>query len=147
MKVINRKAFFDYHILEKFEAGIILTGGEVKSLRSEKASLNDSFVHIKDGEAFLVNAHINPYQPADNRNYDPKRTRKLLLHKKEIITILSKINQSNLTIVPVSCYTVKHGTVKVELALARGKKQYDKREAIKRKDINRETEQILRGKF
>lgn len=147
MKIVNRKAYYDYHILEKFEAGIVLTGGEVKSLRAEKASLNDSFVHIKDGEAYLVNAHINPYQPADNRNYDPKRTRKLLLHKKEITSLLSKINQSNLTIVPVLCYTAKRGTVKVELALARGKKQYDKREAIKRKDIDRETEQILRGKI
>lgn len=145
MKITNRKAYYDYEILEKFEAGIVLTGGEVKSLKEEKGSLQDSFVQIRDGEAFLVNAHINPYKFADNRNYDPKRTRKLLLHHKEIISLLSKIKQSNLTIVPVSWYTTGH-TIKTELAIARGKKQYNKREAIKRRDIERETEQILRGK-
>lgn len=147
MKIVNRKAYYDYHILEKFEAGISLSGAEVKSLKKERASLADSFVHIKEGEAYLVNSQIYPYQPADNRNYDPKRTRKLLLHKKEIIALLSKTKQSNLTIVPVSWYIAKHGRIKMELALAKGKKEYDKREAIKKRDIDRETQQILRGKI
>lgn len=147
MKIINRKAFYDYHILEKFEAGIVLTGPEVKSLKEGKASLDDAFVQIKDNQALLINGRIHPYKFADNRDYDPTRTRKLLLHKKEITSLLSKTKQSNLTIVPTAWYTIGQGVIKIELALARGKKKYDKREAIKRKDLQRETEQILRGKI
>lgn len=147
MKIVNRKAYYDYQILEKFEAGIVLTGAEVKSLKEGKASLDDAFVQIRDNQAFLVNARIHPYKFADNKDYEPTRTRKLLLHKKETISLLSKTQQSNLTIVPTSWYTIGHGIIKIELALARGKKKYDKREAIKKKDQQRETEQILRGKL
>jgi len=146
MKIVNRQAYYNYEIREKFEVGIVLSGGEVKSLKEEKGSLQDSFVQIREGEAYLVNAHINPYKFAANNDYEPKRTRKLLLHKKEITFLLSKTKQGNLTIVPISWYTSRRGTIKMELALARGKKQYDKREALKNKDLDRETEQILRGK-
>jgi len=148
MKIVNRKAYYDYNILDKFEAGIILTGAEVKSLKDGKGSLDDAFVQIRDQQAFLINARIHPYAFADNKDYEPTRSRKLLLHKKEIISLLSKTKQSSLTIVPTAWYTIgRRGIIKIELALARGKKKYDKREAIKKKDIDRETEQILRGKI
>lgn len=137
MKITNKKAFYDYNVGERFEAGIVLTGAEVKSIRRGQASLADSFVRIKNGEAYLINMYIAP---------DDRRDRKLLLHKKQIISLLSKLAGSNLTIVPVSVYNT-HNLIKVELALARGKKQYDKREAIKKKEAMREEAVALRGKF
>jgi SsrA-binding protein len=146
MRVVNKKTKRDFQILERYEAGVVLTGPEVKSVKAGRIKLQGSFVKIKEDEAFLVNVLIPPYQPAGRRiNFDSTRTRKLLLRKREIVNLSVKSNQSGLTIVPLSCYT-KHGLVKVEIALARGKKKYEKREVIKRKDIEREIERELRGK-
>lgn len=145
MKIVNRKAHYDYTILDRFEAGVHLTGPEVKSLRGGHGKLEAAFVRIIGSEAYLVNAQIYPYAFARLENYDPKRTRKLLLHKKEIISLKGKIEGSNLTLVPLSWYT--HGPrIKLEVGLARGKKQYEKREAKKREDQKRELEQEFRGK-
>lgn len=144
MKITNRKAYYDFEIGEKIEAGIDLTGAEVKSVKEGRVALSDSFVKIIGGQAVLLNCHINPYEFADNQNYDPKRSRQLLLHKKEILALQSKMQQSNLTLVPVSLYT-RHNLIKVELALAKGKKKWDKRKALKEKDIKRETEEMARG--
>jgi SsrA-binding protein len=144
VKIFNRRARHDYHLLEKFEAGLQLTGPEVKSIKNGRMSLENSFVKIIDGQAFLVNAHIPPYEFAKQRDYDPHRSRKLLLHKKELISLETKIAQKKLTLVPVSCYT-KAGWIKVKIALAKGKKRYEKKEAQKRKDIAREVERELRG--
>lgn len=146
MKIINRRVRHDYQLLEKFETGIALTGAEVKSVKVGKMSLGESFVRIRDGEAWLINAFINPYPFARQADYNPKRTRKLLLHKKEILALEQKMKQKKLTLVPVSCYT-KAGKIKVEIALAKGKKKYEKREAKKRKDLEREVEQEIRGKI
>ncbi len=144
-KVINRRARYDYHLLEKFEVGIALAGAEVKSVKAGNMSLSESFVKIIDNEAWLVNAYINPYSFADNRDYDPRRNRKLLLHKNELFKLAQQTKEKNLTIVPMSCYT-KGRQIKLEIALARGKKRYDKREAKKRKAIKREVEQVLKNK-
>jgi SsrA-binding protein len=134
--VRNRKALYDYHILDRWEAGIELRGSEVKSLREGKGNLQDAYARIEGGEVFLVNAHISPYDPASRDNHDPRRERRLLLHRQEIRRLFGKVNEKGLTLVPLSLY-FKKGKVKVELALATGKKQYDKRAAIKEKDIRR----------
>jgi len=146
MKITNRKAPFDYQLLDRFEAGITLVGAEVKAVREGHVDLSGSFVRIIDGQAQLVNAKIFPYQHARPEAYNTTRTRKLLLHKKEIISLKSKMDGSSLTIVPVSMYTT-HGLIKVELALARSKKKFEKREAIKKKDINRQIEEELKRNF
>lgn len=143
-KIINRRARFDYELLDKFEAGINLSGAEVKSVRNGHLKLEESFVQIRDGEAWLFNAHIHPYAFADNRNYDPRQTRKLLLHQNELLKLAQQTREKNLTIVPLSCYTTRN-RVKLEIALAKGKKKYDKREAIKKKDLQREIEGQLKG--
>ncbi|HSX40605.1 MAG TPA: SsrA-binding protein SmpB [Candidatus Saccharimonadales bacterium] len=142
MKIVNRRAYFDYQILETFEAGINLYGFEVKSVRLGSADLTGSFVKIVGSEAYLINAKIFAYKYARPESYDEKRTRKLLLHKNEIISLKSKVEGSNLALVPVSLYTHNH-FIKVEVALAKGKKQYDKRRAIKKKDLQRDLEQSL----
>lgn len=144
-KIINRRARYDYHLLEKFEAGIALTGAEVKSVKAGKMSLSESFARIISGEAWLLNAYINPYPFADNRDYDPQRSRKLLLHKNELLKLTQQTKEKKLTIVPISCYT-KGRQIKLEIALARGKKKHDKREAKRRKAIEREIEQALKNK-
>lgn len=141
MKIINRRAKYDYNLLEKFEAGIALTGPEVKSIRSGRLDLAQSFVRLIDGEVWLINAHIHPYPFADNRDYDSRRRRKLLLHKKEILKIQQRIKEKGLTLVPVSCYT-KGDKIKLEIALAKGKKKYEKREAIKKRDLEREIKSL-----
>lgn len=145
MKIVNKKAYFDYTILDRFEAGINLMGAEVKSLKGGHASLEGSFVRLIGSEAYLVNAQIFPYPYARLEHYDPKRTRKLLLHKKEIISLKSKLEGSSLTLVPLFWYT-KGPLIKLEVGLARGKKQYEKREEKKREDVKRELEQEFRGK-
>jgi SsrA-binding protein len=142
MKITNKRAFFDYQILEKFEAGINLIGAEVKAVRLGHADLSGSHVRIMGNEAYLINAKIFPYQYSRPENYDEQRTRKLLLHKKEIIALKSKTDGQNLTLVPLSMYTTK-SFIKVEIALGKGKKQFDKKESIKKKDIQREVEQEL----
>lgn len=146
MKITNRRAYHDYHILDKFEAGIKLTGPEVKSVKLGRFNLAGGFVKISGSEAYLVNTDIPPYPFARQEDYSPKRSRKLLLHKKEIISLKTKTEQKRLTIVPLSCYT-KHGLLKLKLALAKGKKKWDKREEKKRKDWEREVERELREKL
>lgn len=139
----NRKAHHDYFIEETFEAGISLLGTEVKSLRGGRANLKDSYVIIKDGEAFLLNCHISPYSHGNIQNHDPLRTRKLLLHKKEISKLWGNISQKGLTIIPLKIY-FKKGKAKVEIGLAKGKRQYEKRESIKEKEANREIERHMK---
>jgi SsrA-binding protein len=146
MKILHKKVTYEYDILDRFEAGIHLTGAEVKSLKGGHASLEGSFVRLMGSEAYPVNAQIFPYIYARPQGYDPRRTRKLLLHKKEIVSLKSKIDGANLTLIPLSWYT-KGPLVKLEVGLARGKKQYEKREAKKRKDQRRELEQEFRGKI
>lgn len=142
MKIVNRKAFYDYQLFERFEAGVNLYGSEVKAVKFGKADLNSSFVKIIGSEAYLINAKIYPYEYARPEVYDEKRTRKLLLHKKEIISLKSKTDGANLTIVPLSLYT-KGQLIKLELALGKGRKKFEKRQVIKKRDLERELEQEL----
>lgn len=146
MHIFNQRAHHDFHILEKFEAGIHLTGPEVKSIKSGRMSLEGAFVKIIGSEAYLVNAKVSPYPFSRQENYDPGRIRKLLIHKNEAISLKSKIQSGNLTLVPILCYT-KTGFIKVEIGLAKGKKRWDKKEEIKKKDLERELERELREKI
>jgi len=145
MKIVNKKAHFDYTILDRFEAGVHLLGSEVKSLKGGHGKLEGAFVRLIGSEAILVNAQIYPYEFARLENYDSGRTRKLLLHKKEIISLKNKLEGANLTLVPLSWYT-KGPLVKLEIGLARGKKQYEKREVKRKEDQKRELEVEFRGK-
>lgn len=134
----NKKANFDYLLFDKFEAGIALLGTEIKSIRKNGANLKDSYVKITDNlEAYLINCHISPYEFGNIYNHEPRRERKLLLNKKEILKILNKVKQEKYTIVPVRMYFSSRW-VKLEIALAKGKKLYDKRESLKKKDIQRD---------
>jgi len=145
IKVIttNRKARFEYSILSTYEAGIVLQGTEVKSLRQGKINLVDSYATIKDGEVWLIGAHISEYTQGNINNHEPTRTRKLLLNSAEIRKLASKTKEKGLTIIPLSLY-FKNGKVKVELGLAKGKKIYDKRESIAQKDQKRDQERSLK---
>lgn len=135
MKIVNRRFHRDYEALETLEAGIALTGGEVKSIREEKMQLEDAFVRVVGDEVFLVNATIQPYSFAATRGYDPKRTRKLLLHRKEILRLQVKMKQGGrLTIAPLSCYN-KSSRIKLEIALARPRKEIEKRKLEKKRDV------------
>lgn len=140
----NRKAFHDYAIEEKLEAGIVLRGTEVKSLREGKVNLRDSYASVDHGEVVLHNCHISPYSHGNIMNHDPLRPRKLLLRRKEINKLLGKTQQKGLTLVPLRIYFSPRGKAKVELALAKGKKQYDRREAIKEREAGREVERALK---
>ncbi len=135
----NRKARYDYHIDEKFEAGMVLKGTEVKSLRQGRANLKDSYARIKNGEVFVHQMHISPYPFAYYDNHDPLRPRKLLLHKREIKRLNVKVNEKGLTLIPLKMY-FKNGKAKISIALARGKRKYDKRESIRRREESREME-------
>jgi SsrA-binding protein len=146
MKIVNRKASFEYTIVDRIEAGVVLVGSEVKSLRLGHGKLEGAFVKILGGEAYLVNADIMQYSYAQPKGYDPKRTRKLLLHKKELISLQSKLESAKLTLIPLSWYT-KGPQVKLEIGLARGKKQYEKREIKRKEDLRRELEVDFRGKI
>lgn len=140
MKIINRKFRRDYQEIERYEVGISLTGSEVKSIRAGRMRLEDSFVKILGSEVYLVNAEIQVYEYARPQGYDLRRTRKLLLHKREILRLKGKIaSHSGLTLAPISCYN-KHGIVKLEIALAKGRKSVDKKNLEKRRDIEREEE-------
>ncbi|MCX6355014.1 MAG: SsrA-binding protein SmpB [Candidatus Aureabacteria bacterium] len=141
----NRKARRDYQILETFEAGIVLKGTEVKSLRQKKANINDSYAMVAGGEAFLCNAHVSPYEFGNRENPDPLRKRKLLLHKREIASLEAQLVQKGLTCVPLRLY-FKNGKAKLELALGRGKKAYDKRETIKKRAAEREVARAMKGR-
>ncbi len=139
MKVLtdNRKAYFEYFILDKFEAGVVLQGTEVKAAKQGKINLKDSYANIKDGEILLFNAHISPYNHGNIYNHEPTRTRKLLLHRSEIDKITGKIKEKGLTLIPIKVY-VNKGLIKIELGLCKGKNVRDKREDIKKRDIERE---------
>ena len=146
MKVVNRRALHDYQVLETFQTGIVLIGPEVKSVRGGKISLEVSFVKIIGSEIYLLNAQIFPYPYArpPAGGYDPKRTRKLLMHKREIISLKTKLSSAELTLVPLECYNAE-GLFKLTIALARGKKEYQKREKLRRRAIDRETERELKS--
>jgi SsrA-binding protein len=144
MKILNKRANYDYEITDHFEAGINLYGYEVKAVKNGHADLTGSFVKIQGAEAYLVNAKIFPYEYASLKDYDQGRSRKLLLHKAEIISLKSKTDGANMAIVPISLY-VKHGLIKVELGLGKGKKKYEKKEAIKRRETQRQVEQEVFG--
>ena len=139
----NRKAYHDYHIKETFEAGISLVGTEVKSLREGRANLKESYVIIKNNEAFLFGCHISPYSHGNLQNHDPVRTRKLLLHRKEIDKLWGNVTQKGLALVPLKLY-FKAGKAKLEIGLAKGKKQYEKRDTIKEREANREIERHMK---
>ena len=134
----NRKAFHDYHILETFEAGIVLVGTEVKAIREGNANLRDSFARIEAGEVWVYNIHINPYRNRGYSDHEPTRRRKLLLHRQEIRKLIGKTVERGMTLVPTSMY-LKNGRIKVSVSLAKGKKAHDKRETIKRRETDRET--------
>src|ERR1051325_3504807 len=142
---VNRKARHDYFIDETVEAGVVLTGSAGKSLREGRANLKDSFARVTRGEAFVVNVHISPYDPAHRDNHDPTRSRKLLLHRGEIDRLEGKLNQKGLTLVPLRIYFNARGRAKIELGLGRGKKLHDKRQSIKDREAKRETARALRS--
>ncbi len=144
----NRKATFDYEILEKYEAGLILFGYEVKAIKAGKMSLSGSYVVIKNNEAYLLNSGVAPYQPNNTPNgYDATRSRKMLLHKDEIKSLIGKTHQKGLTLIPLSVYTNTHGIIKIQFGLARGKKKYDKRDDIAKRDDKRRMQRAMRGKM
>jgi SsrA-binding protein len=140
---VNRKAYHDYHIQENLEAGIVLKGSEIKSVRGGKVNLSDAYAKPENGELWLYNSHIASYDAASYNTHEPTRPRKLLLHRKEINTLVGKVTQKGLTLVPLKLY-IKHGVAKVELGVAKGKKAYDKREAIARRDADREVERAMK---
>ncbi|NOZ70460.1 MAG: SsrA-binding protein SmpB [Chloroflexi bacterium] len=145
VKVIarNKKAYHDYHIIDTIEAGMVLTGTEIKSIRLGRVNLRDAYVLIRDGEAWLINAHIAPYPFGNRENHEPRRERKLLLHRREIARLLAKVNERGYTIVPLRLY-LRHNKAKIEIALVKGKRLYDKREAIARRDADRDLQRTLK---
>jgi len=145
--IVNKKALFDYNILEKFEAGIVLLGLEAKSLKQGRASLNGAYVIIKNQEAFLLNATISTYQPQNTpQNYDPLRTRKLLLKGSEINYLFVKNKEHGLTLIPLKVYN-DNGLIKVQIALVKGKKKFDKREVLKKREAKRKIERAQKGEY
>lgn len=142
MEIKNRRAFYDYELFERLEAGINLYGSEVKAVKQGKADLTGAFVRIMGSEAYLINAKIFPYEYARPEGYDEKRTRKLLLHKKEIMALKGRTDGANMSLVPLSLYN-KKGLIKVQIAIGKGKKLFEKRAAIKKKDLNRDLEADL----
>ncbi len=141
----NRKAYHDYFLYDKYEAGIVLTGTEIKSVRVGRVNLRESYVQIRNGEAWLINMHISPYAAGSRENPDPKRDRKLLLHLREIYRLQSAVQEKGLTIVPLRMY-LKDNRAKVEIALAKGKKLYDKRDAIAKKEDRRRIDREMKSR-
>ncbi len=141
----NRKAWHDFHIDEAYEAGLVLTGTEVKSVRNSRVNLKDSYAKVEDGELFLYNMHISPYDPGNRFNHEPLRTRKLLMHKVEISRLAGKIQEKGYALIPLKIYMIR-GLIKIELGLARGKKKYDKRRDIAERDSKREMEREFKEK-
>ena len=141
----NRKAYYNYHIQDSVEAGIVLTGTEIKSIRAGRVSLGDAYVRPEAGELWLVNAHIARYEASGYVSHEPTRPRKLLLHRKQIKSLTSKVRERGLTLVPLKLY-IKDGLAKVEVALARGKRLYDKRESIMRRETEREMGRVIKGR-
>jgi SsrA-binding protein len=148
VKVIatNRKAKHEYFLLETFEAGISLQGSEIKSIRAGQISIKEAYVRVDGEEAWLVNAHIAPYDPASRENHDPRRERKLLLHKKEIANLWDEVRQKGVTVIPIRVY-LKRGKAKVEISIVKGKKHFDKRQAIAKRDAQREIDRSLKKKY
>lgn len=144
MEILNRKVNFDYEIIDTYESGIVLTGTEIKSIRSGKANLKDSYAIIKNNELFLLNMHISTYEQGNRFNHDETRTRKLLMHKNEILKLKNKLEINGFTLVPIKLY-FKGNKAKILIGLAKGKKNYDKREAIKKKDIDRQIAKDLKN--
>jgi SsrA-binding protein len=138
----NRKAYHDYLILDTYEAGIALTGSEIKSVRANQVSLRDGYALIRDGEVWLENVHIAPYNQANRENHEPRRSRKLLLHRREINRLTGKLREKGFTLIPLSMY-LKNSRAKIELGLARGKRQYDKRVALKEKEARRQIDRSM----
>ena len=147
IKVIadNRKAFHDYFVEERLEAGIVLTGTEIKSIRNGRVNLKDSYARIENGEVWLYQMHISPYEQGNRFNHDPLRRRKLLLNRSEIVKTFSKLQLQGLTLIPLKLY-LKHGLAKIELGICRGKKNYDKRQDIAERDAKREIERAFRDR-
>ena len=145
-EINNRKARFDYQIYDKYEAGIVLTGTEIKSIRQGNCNLNDSYVVIKKNEAYIINMHISQYEEGNIFNHEETRTRKLLLHKKEILKINDKIRIEGFTIIPLKLYFIKN-KAKIEIGIAKGKKNYDKRQTIKERDIQKDINKQLKRKI
>ncbi len=139
----NKKARFDYEITDKFEAGLVLTGSEVKSIRDGAVNLKDSYVSFRNGEAFLQNAHISVYQASSYNNHEPERLRKLLLHREEIHKIMGRVQEKSLSCIPLKMY-FKRGRIKIEIGLGRGKKKHDKRLSIKKKESDRELARAIK---
>jgi len=144
---VNRKARYDYFILETFETGIVLKGTEVKSLRTGQANLKDSYALVENGELFLHNMHISAFEKGNRFNHEPKRKRKLLMHKREIMRLLGHTKEKGLSLIPLKVYFNERGKAKVELALTRGKKTYDKREDMAKRDAKREMERAVKGNY
>ena len=139
----NRKAYHDYHIDETHEAGVVLTGTEIKSVRAGSVNLRDSYAQVRNGEMWLMNVHIAPYEPASRQNVDPYRERKMLMHRKEILRLFGRAQEKGLTLIPLRLY-LKKNKAKVEIGLARGKKEYDKREAIAKRESAREIDRAVK---
>jgi SsrA-binding protein len=139
----NRKATHDFTIEDRFEAGLVLQGSEIKSIRGGRANLRDGYVIPRDGELWLINVHIAPYQPAGREGHDPRRPRKLLLHRRELDRLISRVQERGFTIIPLRLYLTR-GKAKIEIGLARGKRKYDKRAAIAKRDSDRQVERALR---
>ena len=142
----NRKAYHDYFIEERFEAGVALSGTEVKSLRAGRVNLKDSYVQVKDGEMWLIGVHISPYEHGNRYNLDPERNRKLLMHKREIMKLTGLVSREGYTLVPLSLY-FKGSRVKMAVGLCKGKKNYDKRESIAKRDADRDIERVMKEKY
>jgi SsrA-binding protein len=142
---MNRQAGHNYHLEDRFEAGMVLTGTEVKSAREGRVNLRDSYANLKDNEVWLYNCHINPYTHGNIYNHDPLRTRKLLLHKEEIRRLIGKVRERGYTLVPTRMY-LKNGRIKLEIALAKGKREYDKRETERRREADKEARQAVRSR-
>ena len=140
----NRSASYRYHLMDKWEAGMVLTGTEVKSLRDGKAQLKDGYAALRDGEVWLYNVHIPPYAPATRDNHEPERPRKLLMHRREIERLIGKTKEKGLTLVPTRLYFADSNRAKVEIALGRGKDRFDKRQSIKAREQRRDVERALR---
>ena len=148
IKVIatNRKARHQYQFYDTYEAGLVLRGSEIKSIRAGRVSLQEGFVTFEGGEAWLVNVHIAPYDPASRQNHDPRRRRKLLLHRREIDRLAGRVQEKGFTVVPTKLY-LKDGRAKVEIALVRGKKQYDKRQTLAKRDSKRRIERAIKERY
>lgn len=144
MEIKNRSAFYEYQIDDKYDAGLVLTGTEVKSLRSGKASFNDAYCLFQSGELFVKSLHISEYEMGTHANHDPLRERKLLLHKKELTKMQNKMKEKGYTIIPLRIYFSESGKAKMQIGLAKGKKMHDKRESIKARDVEREIRRIVK---